>query len=94
MNMKNRNKGNRTNTQNQVTTSTPQVQTLPQPRNISKTNKTYAQALNTQDTDGIQQLSEKLTDFLEDFKNLFTQLLNQNSMILSMLTTVINKLSN
>ena len=32
-----------------------------------------------------------LTKFLAEFKGLFTQLLNQNSMILSMLTTLINK---
>ena len=32
-----------------------------------------------------------LNNFLAEFKGLFTQLLNQNSMILSMLTTLINK---
>jgi len=32
-----------------------------------------------------------LNNFLTEFKGLFTQLLNQNSMILSMLTTLINK---
>ena len=33
----------------------------------------------------------KLKNFLEEFKGLFTQLLHQNSMILNMLTTLINK---
>lgn len=33
-----------------------------------------------------------LKQFLDEFKNMFNQLLQQNSMILNMLTTVINKL--
>jgi hypothetical protein len=32
-----------------------------------------------------------LNNFLAEFKGLFTQLLNQNNMVLSMLTTLINK---
>jgi hypothetical protein len=35
----------------------------------------------------------QFTTFLTDFKNLFSQLLNQNNMILSMLTTVVAKLT-
>jgi hypothetical protein len=36
-------------------------------------------------------ISGQLTMFLNEFKNVFNQLLNQNTMILSMLSTVINK---
>jgi hypothetical protein len=36
--------------------------------------------------------ANQLTTFLTEFKNLFSQLLNQNNMILSMLTTVVAKL--
>lgn len=38
-------------------------------------------------------LADKLTSFLNEFKNMFSQLINQNGMILTMLTTVINKLT-
>jgi hypothetical protein len=45
---------------------------------------------NLTDNIGIQ-----MNNFLHEFKAMFTQLINQNSMILSMLTTVINnKLNN
>jgi hypothetical protein len=36
-------------------------------------------------------ISTQLTAFLSEFKNLFHQLLHQNSMILNMLTTILNK---
>lgn len=39
-------------------------------------------------------LEQKFTQFLDEFKTLFNQLLNQNSMILNMLTTVISRISN
>jgi hypothetical protein len=48
---------------------------------------------NKSSINGAQQLSQILTNFLGEFKNMFTQLLNQNSMILTMLTTVINKIA-
>ena len=36
-------------------------------------------------------LADQLASFLNEFKAMFSQLLNQNSMILNLLTTVINK---
>jgi hypothetical protein len=36
-------------------------------------------------------ISGQLTLFLNEFENMFNQLLNQNTMILSMLTTIIRK---
>lgn len=59
---------------------------------------TYAEAASGQSqmhahTSIPEDLDLKLTTFLEEFKALFTQLLNQNSMVLSMLTTVINKIT-
>lgn len=55
-------------------------------------NPTYAQvtATNTATNNAIL---DPFTNFLHEFKNMFSQLLNQNSMILTMLTTVINKLT-
>jgi hypothetical protein len=38
-------------------------------------------------------ITAQLTTFLTELKNMFSQLLNQNSIIRSMLTTVINKLT-
>jgi hypothetical protein len=37
--------------------------------------------------------ANQFTTFLTDFKNLFSQLLNQNNTILSMLTTIVAKLT-
>jgi pantothenate kinase type III len=82
---------------------TPEKQTIPQ-NNTNPTNSQhniqnsiiYSQVIsgnnmnNPKDKIGIQ-----LNTFLHEFKAMFTQLINQNSMILSMLTTVINnKLNN
>jgi len=39
----------------------------------------------------VEDTATTLKNFLEEFKGLFTQLLQQNSMILNMLTTLINK---
>lgn len=39
-------------------------------------------------------LGAQMNAFLNEFKTMFSQLINQNSMILSMLSTVINKFSN
>lgn len=36
-------------------------------------------------------IEQQLTTFLNEFKNMFSQLMSQNSMILSLLTQVINK---
>jgi hypothetical protein len=61
-----------------------------------KTKIAYSQVLNRNnlnnqtDDNGVQ-----LNTFLNEFKTIFTQLINQNSMILTMLSTVINnKLNN
>lgn len=40
-----------------------------------------------------QELGTKLIQFLEEFKSMFSQLMNQNSMILNLLTSVIKKLN-
>jgi hypothetical protein len=41
-------------------------------------------------TNQLDNLGLQLNTFLNEFKAMFTQLINQNSMILSMLSTVIN----
>jgi len=52
--------------------------------------RTYADVVNNR-----PQISDDpittLTTFLEEFENLFSQLIHQNSMILNMLTTLLNK---
>lgn len=40
-----------------------------------------------------EEVMDKLTVFLSEFKSMFAQLINQNSMILNMLTTVINRIT-
>jgi hypothetical protein len=55
-------------------------------------NPTYAQVTATTTALNNPNL-DPLTTFLHELKTLFSQLLNQNSMILTMLTTVINKLT-
>jgi hypothetical protein len=82
---------------------TPGKQTIPQ-NNINPTNSqhnirtgtTYSQVLSSNNmniqTDNI---GIHLNTFLHEFKAMFTQLINHNNMILSMLTIVINnKLNN
>ena len=50
----------------------------------------YSQVLsNTNQVEKADTLSLQLHSFLQEFKNMFTQLINQNSMILNMLTTII-----
>ena len=73
------NNTNHTNNQNKIQTSTSYSQVLNGNNNNNQT-----------DSIGIQ-----LNTFLNEFKTMFSQLINQNSMILSMLTTIINnKLNN
>jgi hypothetical protein len=73
------NNTNHTNYQHKIRTSTPYSQVLNGNINNSQT-----------DNIGI-----KLNTFLNEFKTVFSQLIIQNSMILSMLTTIINnKLNN
>jgi hypothetical protein len=54
---------------------------------------TYPQITKNNQTSLLEQptLAEQLASFLNEFKAMFSQLLNQNSMILNLLTTVINK---
>jgi DNA anti-recombination protein RmuC len=55
--------------------------------------KSYSQVV--RDDYSMQQGNEfTLNTFLEEFKAMFTQLVQQNNMILQMLSTVINKLVN
>ena len=73
------NNTNHTSTQHKIRTSTPYSQVLNDNNNNSQT-----------DNIGIQ-----MNTFLNEFKTMFSQLINQNSMMLSMLTTIINnKLNN
>lgn len=55
--------------------------------------RTYSQVASGTTQETPNNLENQLNTFLTEFKNMFTQLLNQNSMILSMLTTVISKLT-
>jgi hypothetical protein len=52
---------------------------------------TYAQVFNRNNNNN--DIDNKFSSFPLEFKNMFSELLNQNSMILTMLTTVINKLA-
>lgn len=56
----------------------------------SQNSPTYSQ-IAARRTNNNDEITDKLTTFLNEFKNMFSQLINQNSMILTMLTTVINK---
>lgn len=53
----------------------------------------YAHVVSGNKTNSSEDLATTMATFLQEFKNLFNQLLNQNGMILNMLTTVINKLA-
>lgn len=57
-------------------------------------NRTYSQATKQENSNVQQNGDITLNNFLDEFKNMFRQLLQQNNMILQMLTTVINKLVN
>ena len=55
----------------------------------------YSQVLNGNNNNQTDNIGIQLNTFLNEFKTMFSQLINQNSMILSMLTTIINnKLNN
>lgn len=71
---------------NIATTTIPLQPNNQSPRTYSQVTKNVNQEL------PLSQLSHQLSSFLEEFKNMFSQLLNQNSMILNLLTTVMNKL--
>ena len=80
----------------QINTNTPTQQIT---HNLHQNGLTYAQItagtpiVQTNTNNNNVDIADKLTNFLNEFKNMFSQLINQNSMILTMLTTVINKLT-
>jgi hypothetical protein len=53
------------------------------------TGRPQIQPTNSHNTD----VTDQLTAFLNEFKHMFNRLINQSSMILNMLTTVINKIA-
>jgi hypothetical protein len=60
--------------------------------NSNHNNKpTYVQVTSSNRNSNNNDLDNKFSSFLLEFKDMFSQLLNQNSMILTMLTTVISK---
>lgn len=65
-------------------------QVIPQP--VPRDN-TYADALLGGKAQQPNNFGDQLNHFLTEFKAMFTQLISQNSMILNMLSTVINKLA-
>jgi hypothetical protein len=60
------------------------------PNNPPNQQRSYAEVVNNQ-VQQEQDSTSTLKTFLEDFKRLFAQLLQQNSLILNMLTTLLNK---
>lgn len=91
---------NRVNKNNQIATqfAVADIQTPPQTpsthlnQNFQQTQRSYASVLiNDNHNNNSNDLNTMLTSFINEFKSLFTQLLNQNSMILNLLTKVINK---
>jgi hypothetical protein len=96
VNIKYKNTGNPTSRQNPTIIHTTQVSD--QQQNTHQNAVSYAQVVAgipnyKSSINSIDQLSQNMTDFLGEFKKMFSQLLNQNSMILNMLTTVINKMA-
>ena len=69
---------------------TPQRPPFQSPPQQPQQLRTYADVVNNrlQNTDDT---ITALTNFLGEFKNLFSQLVHQNSMILNMLTALLNK---
>ena len=74
------------------TTTKCQIAPSPQLARAQSNHPTYAQV--TASNMAVNNATmDQFSTFLNEFKNMFSQLLNQNSMIFSMLTTVINKLT-
>lgn len=91
---------NNTRTQARHTTETQPANNRHQQglHSLRQNTVTYAQAasgapVSQSDTTTSSDLAEKMSDFLKEFKIMFTQLINQNSMILNMLTSVIHKIT-
>jgi hypothetical protein len=96
INIRYKNNGNPTSRQNPTIVHTPQV--LDEKQNIHRNAVSYAQVAagisnNNSSINSIKQLSQNMTNFLGEFKKIFSQILNQNSIILNMLSTVINKIT-
>jgi hypothetical protein len=75
--------------------STPHTINLPNPQEHLPTSTTYSQVLSSNHmTNELDSLGLQLNTLLNEFKAMFTQLINQNNMILSMLSTVTNNTLN
>jgi hypothetical protein len=61
--------------------------------NPNESSSSYAQIVTSRGPSNCNAYDTQFTTFLTEFKNMFSQLLQQNNMILTMLTTVINKLA-
>jgi hypothetical protein len=61
----------------------------PFPPSSKQQHRTYANVVSAE-TKPAEEHSPSLQTFLNEFKNLMTQLLHQNGMIITMLTTLIN----
>lgn len=89
----NRGTSTRQTSQNQVSTN--RIINQQARRYIPQQTPSYAQVTENGGNDNrvgnSQNLEDKLTHFLNEFKNLFSQLMSQNNMILTLLTSVINK---
>jgi nicotinate-nucleotide pyrophosphorylase len=66
------------------------INTTIQPRGNLQQSRIYAEATKS-NTHQIEDTPITLTKFIEEFKGLFNQLLQQNRTILNMLTKLINK---
>jgi hypothetical protein len=60
------------------------------PHNTPQHQRSYAEVTKSQENQ-VEDTATTLKHFLEEFKRLFTQLLQQNRMKLNMLTALINK---
>jgi hemerythrin superfamily protein len=58
---------------------------------LTHNNKEVMQIYPKVNTNQVEDTAIRLTKFLDEFKGLFNQLLQQNSMILNMLTMLINE---
>jgi hypothetical protein len=70
---------------------TPQQATNNVRQNISYSQVASERPATHQTNNTSADIASQLTMFLSEFKNMFNQLLNQNTIILTMLTTIINK---
>jgi hypothetical protein len=68
------------------------VPTITQP-SLPQQQRSYAEAVRN-DTQQAEELLTAIKVFLEDFEGLFAQLLHKNSMILNMLSTILNNKHN